>query len=744
MRTTYKIITTESELDQVIGYIRKTKYAAVDFETTTRDDAGAFCDPGGYPTILGVSFQPGSGWILPLGHFESPFRKSDQWVRLLKKFGREVIHDPKIIKIAHNASFEMKWFKRYGIIPKGYWMDTILAKYLLDEERPHGLKECVDRLIPDFGGYENYEGSKLPWDQRPLEGLSEYCAKDCDMTLRLWIEFEPLLIKHGFYRLYRNLLMMNLRVLSESEYNGMIVKRDYLKNLVDTYAKKIQDSETALYNLPVIQKYNKKRTKQAIKSLIKETRKEVKVLRKEQKNAEKSGKKLDNSRKIRAREDKISRYIAGEFTTKKEKNIVAPLNLGSPAQMIDLLYLHKHGFKFTPIKAKNKKKEWKISVAEAALLKIQKSGEDTYGFVDKLLEHRGLTKLYSTNIKGLYDILGEDDRLHTSYKLFGTVTGRLSSTGPNLQNIPRVTTNADIKRMFRPPRGMLMVEFDYSQAEMRVVAEMSKDKNLIEAFASGLSLHVYTATRAHFPNLSGEALTKQYKEVYHMTKDESHKDHVYWTKEKKKAKAIGFGILYGQSDKMLGEGALSCTEDQAAKFKRDWFKAYPKVESWINGQHKKAKRDGFVRTLFGRKRRLPNIYSDNKGIQSEAERQSVNAPIQGTSSDYTQFSSVLVREKRLKGELPEDFKQCYTVHDSLGFYIKPKDLHRLVPIITKICANPQTKKWFGFQAKYVNMKVSCELGPTWGNYHDYDPNVDYVELTKKWELELYGQTWVED
>jgi len=738
MKSIYKIITKEKQLWQLIRYCKKTGYASVDFETTTRDDEGAFCDPEGYPTIMGCSFQPGSGWVLPLGHFDSPFKKADKWVKLLQIFGREVMEDPNIVKIAHNASFEMKWFKRFGIIPKGYWFDTILAKYLLDEERPHGLKEQVGRFLPDFDGYEDYEGSKLPWNKKPLGGLSKYCALDCDSTLRLWLYFEPKLMEFGFYPLFRNLLMMNLRVLSESEYTGMIVNRDYLKNLVDTYSKKIEDSEKGLYDLKVIRKYNDKKVKKAKKQLIKEVKQEIKALKREEKEED-----VDNSRKIKSREDKVSRYIAGEFTTKKERNAVSELNLGSPAQLKELLYYNKHGFKFTEVKEKNKKKEWVVSTAESALLKIQKSGEDTHGFVKRMLEHRGLSKLYSTNIKGMYDILGEDNRLHTSYKIFGTVTGRLSSVEPNLQNIPRATTNSDIKPMFRPPKGMLMVEFDYSQAEMRVVAEMSKDKNLIDAFASGLSLHVYTATRAEFPNLTGDALYKKYEEVYAMTKDEDHKDHIFWTKRKKRAKTIGFGILYGQSDKMLAE-TIGCSEEEAGQFKKDWFKAYPKVEKWIKGQHKKAKKHGYVRTLFGRKRRLPNIYSDIIGIRSEAERQSVNAPIQGTSSDYTQFSSILVREKRLQGEFPAYFQQCYTVHDSLGYYVKPKDIHKLVGPMVKICSNPQTKKWFGFQAKHVNMKVSCELGPTWGNYHDYDKDTDYVELTKKWEMELYGETWVED
>mgnify|MGYP003634482934 FL=1 len=184
----YKIIKNEKELDRLIKYCKKTGYASVDFET----NALPFHSSLGYPTILGVSFQPGSGWIIPLGHFDSIFK--DDYVRILKKFGKEIIENPHILKIAQNIKFEMQWFKKYGINMRGRLFDTMLAKYLLDEERPHGLKDQVNRFLPEYGGYESYEGSNLPWDKKPLLGLSQYCAMDCDLTMRLMFFYEQKLI----------------------------------------------------------------------------------------------------------------------------------------------------------------------------------------------------------------------------------------------------------------------------------------------------------------------------------------------------------------------------------------------------------------------------------------------------------------------------------------------------------------------------------------------------------------------
>ena len=301
-----------------------------------------------------------------------------------------------------------------------------------------------------------------------------------------------------------------------------------------------------------------------------------------------------------------------------------------------------------------------------------------------------------------------------------------NSTEPNMQNIPRVTTQADIKPMFIAPKGYALVELDYSQAELRIVAELAKEKKMIEWFQKGHNIHVAVAVEAEKVN-TGKDIS--YEEIYPITKDENHPDHTYWTKRKKRAKTINFGILYEQSARKLAE-TMKCSVEEADQFKKEWLNTFPAIARWINKQHKAVKRDGFVYNMWGFKRRLPEIYSSNKGKAAEASRQSVNAPIQGAASFFTLFSAIVIEELRLQGLIPLDFPMVYTVHDSLGFYVRLDKIHEFAKIAQPIMINPQTKEFFGFQMKYVPMKASMEVGLNWGSYHDYSPKEDYT----KWAL----------
>jgi len=195
----------------LVAYCKQTGYASTDFETWGTNAMY----PGSYPTILGVSFQPGGSWIIPLAHKESPFK--NEWESVLKFFGHQVIEDPNIIKIGQNIKFEMQWWYKYDIIMIGRVFDTMLAKYLLDEERPHGLKEMVTRFLPEYSGYDlpGQPGPKAEvsriiefWSNVPLLELSKYCALDADLTFRLWVFFERRLINNGFYTFFRNMLTM--------------------------------------------------------------------------------------------------------------------------------------------------------------------------------------------------------------------------------------------------------------------------------------------------------------------------------------------------------------------------------------------------------------------------------------------------------------------------------------------------------------------------------------------------------
>src|SRR5690606_30564078 len=190
-----------------------------------------------------------------------------------------------------------------------------------------------------------------------------------------------------------------------------------------------------------------------------------------------------------------------------------------------------------------------------------------------------------------------------------------------------------------------------------------------------------------------------------------------------------------QSDEMTAD-QMDCSVEEAARFKAEWFAAFPEIKRWMEKQERFLQENGYVRNMFGRFRRLPDIWSDDKGKRNKAVRDCINAPIQGASSDFTQFATIIIREQILKGTLklsddPRWQSQAYTVHDSIGFYVQPKYLHEAAKAITEICSDPQTLKYFNFEMKHVKMKVSPEVGITWGDLRDYSPTEDYKQVLKQ-------------
>lgn len=193
---------------------------------------------------------------------------------------------------------------------------------------------------------------------------------------------------------------------------------------------------------------------------------------------------------------------------------------------------------------------------------------------------------------------------------------------------------------------------------------------------------------------------------------------------------INFGIVYGQTAKKLANSLSSddypVSFAEAQEFLDNFNDQFPAIARYIRKQQRFAEKNGYVYNVFGRKRRLPNVVSENWGLQSEALRQAINAPIQGAASDFALFSSVLIREYISKGILPSTLEQIGTVHDSLIFYIDPIDIHKAIPILSKICRNPETKTWFDFEIKGIEMKVDFEIGKNWGELSRYNPQENYL------------------
>lgn len=432
-KTKYHILENEQQLDMLIDACKKTGYASVDFETT----GNRIYNNDFYPMILGVCFEPGRAGVIPLGHFDSKFKKS--WKTKLQKFGEEVIANESIVKVAWNAKFDMQVFHKYGIFHKGRLFDGMLAKYVLDEAKPNDLKSMVRRFLPKFGDYEeDYEGCNLPWDQKPLLGLSQYCAIDTDMCLRLFLFFEKKMMDKKFYHLFRNLIMPASNLLTKVETRGQRLDKEWHGKLMEEYPRRILEAETRVRALKKVKRFEKSLIQQRLDKAISKIEDEIRESKKIIKTSDDSRKIASAERSIKNREEKIARLMAGEFNTKSEKAIIEPINFGSASQMTQLLFLDPKGFRFPVVKytQKDKKDTDNPSSSEAVLLELQKT--DKTGFIDTLLELRGLKQINNMFVKGFANLVQDDGRLHPKFNIHGTRTGRLSSADPNSQQLPRV------------------------------------------------------------------------------------------------------------------------------------------------------------------------------------------------------------------------------------------------------------------------------------------------------------------
>lgn len=607
MKTRYHIIKSYSELEKLVEACLKTGYASVDFET----NAEPIYNDTFKPTILSVTFQPGSGISIPLQHFEcSESHINKTWLEWLTYFGRNVIENPNVVKIAWNWKFDNQIFQRYNIYSRGTVIDGMLAKYLLNEERPNGLKDMVRRFLPEFSDYEKYDSfDSIPWSKKPLKKLCEYGCMDTDFTFRLSIFFESFLIKKGFYNLYRNLIMPASKVLQSAEKNGLPFDVELNVKLREKYNNLINEYNTKLRSIRTVQRYQNYIIKKRKEDYIETLESEIEELREEGKD-----------RQVKTREQKLSRIIAGEYTTKAELKLIEEVNFSSQKQMVDLLYNSNHGFKFPVIAYtvdKHKKPTNNPSTAEDTLIKLKE--HDKSGFIDTLLDLRGVQTINSTFIVGLGDLVQSDGGVHPTFLIHGTVSGRLSSRNPNGQNIPKTMVNPDVKLQFIPPKNQLFLSYDYSQAELRILAHLANESTMLEWFRTGKDIHLASACKKYHEN---------YDEIIKIYQDEQHPEYKLWKKRRKQAKTINFGIVYEQSAAKLAE-SLSTPEEPVSKeegqqFLDDYFKTFPKVKKFMEKQHKFMEKHGYCVSLFGRRRRCPKVYSENYGEYLEALRQCVD------------------------------------------------------------------------------------------------------------------------
>lgn len=713
METKYKIITNKQELKKLIQCCKQTGYASVDFET----NAEPIYNKSFKPTILSVTFQPGFGCSIPLDHFETEKYTSSDWAwkKMLRKFGEEVIENPEVVKVAWNYKFDDQIFQKYNIYYRGVCLDGMLAKYLLNEEKPNDLKSMVRRYLPEYGDYEKQDKfDKIPWDKKEMEPLCHYGCQDTDYTLRLMLFFEKKLIDLGLYNTYRNLIMTASRVLTSVEKNGLYVDRAFNQELLDSYLPKIEAAKEAIYNLPKVKKFTKLYNQSKIEKYIAKLEEEIENL----------DPRVDK-RKIQSREQKIANIRAGVFTTKKELELIRPVSLGSSVDLPQLMY-SEEGFNFEVIK---KNDSGKPSTDEETLtnlrLTVKKPDSPKAIFLDSLLELRGLEKMYKTYIEGWHEKTQDDDRLHGRFLIHGTTSGRLSSAEPNAQQIPKTSVDPNIKKQLVAPKGTLYIASDFSQAELRIMAHLSGDETYLNAFNSGQDPHLaIAATKYHVP----------YEEALKIYEDENHPDHKIWKVRRKQAKQIAFGLIYGIGAKLLAvklsdpKSGIIVTPEEAQKEMDIFFGQHPKLKTFLKKQEKFLRKNGYLVSLFGRKRRLPQIYSSDRGEEAYALRLALNFPCQSAASDMCLFGSILIYYLMRQGKLPSTKSVCL-VHDANYQITKPENINTWsIYEMWQIYRNPLTKPYFGFQIDDVTMDMDFVIGRSMAEELPFIPGYDYRKM----------------
>ena len=351
-------------------------------------------------------------------------------------------------------------------------------------------------------------------------------------------------------------------------------------------------------------------------------------------------------------------------------------NISSPKQVGEVLF---DKLKITD-KAKKTKTGQYVTSEE-----VLESLKNKHQIVEKILDYRGLKKLLSTYIDALPQLINpRTGKIHTSFNQTVTATGRLSSSNPNLQNIPiRNEDGKEIRKAFIPEEGCEFFSADYSQIELRIMAHLSGDKNMIEAFQEGDDIHASTASK-----------------VYKIGLDEVTRE------QRSKAKTANFGIIYGISVFGLAE-RMNVPRSEAKELIEGYFKTYPQVKEYMDMSIAKARENGYIETIFGRKRFLPDISSHNAVVRGYAERNAINAPIQGSAADIIKVAMINIY-RRFKDEDIRS-KMILQVHDELNFSVYPEEKEKVQHIVIE-----EMEKAYAMQ---VPLRADCGWGSNWLEAH---------------------------
>lgn len=677
----YNIIETLEDALEQIEKFQDSEWLSFDLETTGKnpfeDTSKIVC--------ISLCDKPYTGCVIPLYHRESPIVGDDRETVVEKL--KTLLENSKIKKCAHNGKFDIEWLSHcLDINVANFCFDTMLAHYLAvsEEQGTQGLKALAWEFT-DMGGYDNEldeyrnklpEAIKYNYDNIPWNILSKYAVADVDCCLRLKDIFMPMIEENEkWVTIMNDIMMPGSYALMEVEKNGMLMAEDVIDQYESTYTAELARIKERLTSYPeVVQLERSKREKYAEREAI------AKIPKKDRTAEE---------------QKKFEKY-------KSYKDFV--FNWNSVNQLRELLF-DKLKLETSITTDKGEK-----STNEEALIEMSEQHE-----IPKLmLELRKIDTLNNMFIKKLPDMRDSRGLVHSSYNLTGTVTGRLASENPNMQQLPRKSEDPMSFQYQNEPKSLFISRYgkngiimnaDYAALEMRIAGVISEDKALLDAFLSGQDLHKSTASI-----------------VWGVPVDEVSKT------MRTNAKAVNFGIIYGKSGVTFardlyydpsGQNPDKTSDwddarEQGLKLVDDYLNAFEGLSQWLRDTKKFAKRHGYVETMFGRRRRLPDLKSTIPTLQSNAERQSINAPIQGTGSDLTMLSIINIckyfKENNMKSMI------IATVHDSIVLDVYLDELVTVAENVKRIMEHVHED----YIDTPVPIRADLEMGNDYGHVFEVD------------------------
>ena len=594
----YQYINTTLGVSLLIEKLMHQKSVCFDTETTSLNALAA--------DLVGIAFS----WEVGTGYYVSIPEDKSIAEKILEQL-RPFFENKQVEKIGHNLKYDLKVLSNYNITVAGPLYDTLIAHYLINPDRRHGM----DILASNYLNYEPQSITELIGKKGknqgsmrdvPLEQQTEYAVEDADITFQLKQHFDQELAAAENGKLFHDVELPLVEVLTAMEQEGINLNTTFLKNLESELAVDINHLEKDIF------------------------------------------------------------AQAGE-----------EFNLASPKQLGPILFE-----KLKLVDKPKKTKTGQYSTAEDVLSYLAKD----HKIVADILEWRSINKLQSTYVKALpEEINPKTRRVHTVYNQAVAATGRLSSNQPNLQNIPiRTERGQQVRKAFIPrDENHVLLAADYSQIELRIIAALSQDPAMVEAFQKGEDIHAATAAKVF-----GVALENVTRE------------------QRSNAKTVNFGIVYGVSAFGLSQ-QTNLNRSEAKELIDAYYLTYPKLKAYMNEQVDFARENGFVETVLGRRRYLKDINSQNAVVRGAAERNAVNAPIQGSAADIIKLAMIKIH-RRMKSEDWKS-KMLLQVHDELVFDVPKVEVDALTKMVKEEMENAFTLE--------VPLVVDVGIGENWLEAH---------------------------